>query len=331
LINHDNDINNHISTIMSQKKDSRITPANILAMLGLAAIGVITFFGALIHSSDGKPTFAIIWAIIVVAVLGFFLFLGIKAKSAEDNPDKWKYIEWTSIVAYIACAVLFSASFLRFFYMLDRKEDLQKQARIELKEIKDMRSSYDQQRKTFITQAAEQLENYNIRYANGNGAGYNSEIAALSSDVDAWREKALAATALPADNRIGDIESRVNGWNLMGISSIASDLEKLDNDAWTRVENHISEFGSRNGLIPVIAGGIDGTPFDITGLATFELGEKPVATFTDNVRNANGSTVLGWIVYVLLNAIVLLNILVTSRSNYVGPGARGNNPGGQEL
>ena len=316
---------------MSQNKDSRITPANILAMLGLAGIGVITFFGALIHSTDGKPTFAIIWAVVVVAVLGGLLILGIKAKSAEDNPDKWKYVEWSSIVLYIVFAFLFSSAFLRFFYMLDQKEDLQKQARSELAEIKNMRSSYDQQRKTFITQAAEQLENYNIRYASVAGEGYNSDIAALSSDVDAWREKVLAATALPADNRISDIESRVNGWNLMGIASIATDLEKLDTDAWLKVESHISQYGTKNGFIPVIAGGIDGTPFAITGLATFDLGDSPRAVFTERVRNASGSTTLGWIVYILLNALVMLNILVTSRTGYVGPGSGGRNPGGQEL
>ncbi len=316
---------------MSQKKDSRITPANILAMLGLAAIGVITFFGALVHSTDGKPTFAVIWAIVVVAVLGFFLFLGIKAKSAEDNPDKWRYVEWASIVLYIVFAILFSGAFQRFFYMIDLKDDLQKQARAELTEIKNMRSGYDQQRKTFITQAAEQLENYNIRYAGGNGSGYNEDIAVLSSDVDAWREKALAVTALRTDERIGDIESRVNGWNLMGIASIASDLERLDTDAWLSVESQISQYGSKNGLIPVISGGIDGTPFAITGLATFDLGTAPRAAFTEKVRNASGSTPLGWIVYVLLNALVLLNILVTSRCSYVGPGSGSSNPGGQEL
>lgn len=318
---------------MSQKKDSRITPANILAMLGLAAIGVITFFGTLIGSTDGSPTFAIIWSVVVVTVLSFFLILGIKAKSAEDNPDKWKYIEWTSIVAYIVFAVLFSGSFMRFFYMVDQKEELQKQARSELKAIKDMYSSYNSQRDDFIEDVGEQLHNFNYRYAAGKGDGYNSDIAAMASDVDGWMEKARVYTSLPEEetNRPGKLEGRINGWNLMDISSMANDLEKLDTDARLKVEARISKYGSENNLIPVISGGIDGTPFAIAGLAKFELAESPEAKFTKAVREANGSTGLGWTVYILLNALVLLNILVTSRSNYVGPGSNGSNPGGMEL
>lgn len=40
---------------MSQEKKGKITIANLLALIGLAGIGVVTFFGIQLHSSDGTP------------------------------------------------------------------------------------------------------------------------------------------------------------------------------------------------------------------------------------------------------------------------------------
>ena len=60
---------------MSQKESGNVSIANILALVGLAGIGVITFMGTLLHSADGKPTGAILGALALVAALGFFLFM----------------------------------------------------------------------------------------------------------------------------------------------------------------------------------------------------------------------------------------------------------------
>ena len=63
--------------VMSQEKKGKITIANILALIGLAGIGVVTFFGIQLHSSDGTPGGAIIGAIALVVGLGFLLMMSI--------------------------------------------------------------------------------------------------------------------------------------------------------------------------------------------------------------------------------------------------------------
>ena len=160
---------------MSQEKKGKITIANILALIGLAGIGVVTFFGMQLHSSDGTPGTAIIGAIALVAGLGFLLMMSIKAKKADNNPDKWRYVEWACLVIYVVVATFFATPFQRFFYMTTEKSDLQAMARTEVQSIQEMYQSYEFQQKKYLTEAVEQLKNYND--SKQNSMTYNCELA----------------------------------------------------------------------------------------------------------------------------------------------------------
>lgn len=316
---------------MSQEKKGKITIANILALIGLAGIGVVTFFGMQLHSSDGTPGAAIIGAVALVAGLGFLLMMSIKAKRADNHPDKWRYVEWVCLVLYVVVAGLFATPFQRFFYMTTEKTDLQAMAREEVQAIQEMYQRYEHQQKKYLTDAVEQLKNYND--SKQISMTYNSELAeyvkGVGTNVDSWESKANLIVKLQPDKELSEISTEIEVWNIMNLSSLALRLERKDKEAWTSMETKIREFGEKNKLIPVIGGG-GVQPYYFDGYAKFDLGTPPQPKFAQALRASNGHTVLGWTVYVVLNLLVLLNYLATSRSTYVGP-IGGRQTGGADL
>lgn len=316
---------------MSQGKKGTITIANIIALVGLAGIGVVTFFGILFHSSDGTPGGAIIGAVVLLAVLSFLLMMSIKAKSADNNPDKWRYVEWACIVLYIVVAGSFATPFQRFFYITTEKATLQAMAREEVKTIKEMYQSYEHQQKKYLTDAVEQIKNYND--SKQISLTYNNELTeyvkGVGSNVDSWESKATLIVKLQPDKELSDIEGEIEVWNILNLPSLALRIEMKDKGAWTSIEKKIREYGEKNKLIPVIGGG-GNQSYYFDGYAKFDLGNPPEPKFSQALRASNGNTVLGWIVYVVLNLLVLLNYVVTLRSQHVGP-VNGRRTNGMDL
>jgi len=322
---------------MANTGNGKISLANILALFGLACIGIGTFFGIVIKSSNGAFGEAIILTIALIAALGFFLFLGIKAKRAKDNPDKWRYVEWISIAIYIVIALVFSAPFLRSFYVISQSDEMLKKAREEVAAIKEMRSKYEDQQRKYLDDAVEQIKNY--KDSRQSSLKYNDDLAeyvkGIGNNVDSaggWKTKASICVKLQPDKELSAIDTDIenwSSWNVLSLSSIASRLEAKDKESWTSIEKKIREYGEKNKLIPVIGGGVT-EAYYLKGLAKFELGTPPEPQFAKSLRDADGSTFWGWIVYIALNLLVLLNYVVTIRSNFVGP-RRGVLTGGADL
>lgn len=310
---------------MANNKD-KVSIANYLAVFGLAAIGVIIFFGSMFNSTDGKPTVSIIVAVVAVILLAGTLLGAIKAKSAENDPGKWKYVEWLCIVAYIVVAVLFMGPFVRFFYVSGEKETLQEKAREELNYITQLHREYDEQRMEAISQANQML----IEFNNSGKNSYDTYLWKIARDPE-WAETATEVTAISVDSRVTDLEQRVNQWDLFDIARLANDMNGIGEEAYTRMKKKIEQYGEDNNLIPLIKGSAGGGQFSKVGLVKFDLTEPPQSAFTKAVRSADGFSVLGIVIYIILNIIVLLNVWVTRRSNYVAPGVGSATIGGRPL
>lgn len=316
---------------MAKRNSGNISIANIISLIGFSGIGVITFFGMLFHSSDGTPGVAIVGSVALLAGLIFLLVMSIKAKSAEDNPDKWRYVEWGCLALYVIVAGYFATPFQRFFYIVTEKSDLQAMAQQEIDSIKKMRKSYDYQQVKFLSEAAEQITNYND--SKQIKSIYNNELAeyvkGIGMDVDSWKEKATKLVKLQTDKELSDIAGEIDAWNMMNLASLAAKLEKKDKEAWTSLEKKIREYGENHKLIPVISGG--GTqPYHFDGYASFDLGTSPEPRFAQTLRSADGNTVIGWVIYVVLNLLVLLSYVATSRTRFVGP-IMGRKTSGMDL
>lgn len=306
---------------MAKSNKGNITIANFIALVGMAGIGVVTFFGQLFHSQDGTPGGAIIGALALIAGLTFLLVMSIKAKSCEDNPDKWRFVEWGCVIAYIVVAALFATPFQRFFYILTEKEDMKALAKKEVKAIETMYQNYEYQQKKYMVEAVEQIQNYRD---SKQIASFGSELAEYVKnvgDLESWQKKAELVVKLPANKELAEIKDKIEVWNLMSLASLAADLDEKGKAAWTAVGNHIQDFTENHKLIPVIGGG-GIHPYFFEGYAKFNLGSAPEAKFAAALRSADGHTTLGWIIYIFLNLMVLLNYVVTNRTNYVAPSKR---------
>lgn len=317
------------------KSDSgKVSIANIIALAGLAGIGVISFFGILMHSADGKPGGAIIGAVALVAGLAFLLIMAIKAKGAEENTDNWRYVEWGCVGLYVIVAVLCAAPFLRFFHITGGSAAMQQQARAEIEAINALYANYDQQRTTFLTYAVEEIKNYK---ASGQKAAEGDALAeyvekVVVGDVDRWGSKASAITQVPEEvlAHLKSMEEQVNTWNFMDLPSLAAAIENEDTTAWQRLSEQIATYGTENKLIPVIEGGT-GAPYTLSGYAQFDLGTAPEPKFAQMLRAADGITPLGIILLIVLHLMVLLNYIVAPRSSTVAISKGKHISGGAEL
>ncbi|MCR5821151.1 MAG: hypothetical protein K6F94_09450 [Bacteroidaceae bacterium] len=299
---------------------SKISIANIIALAGLAGIGVISFFGMLMHSADGKPGGAIIGSVALVAGLAFLLIMAIKAKGAEENAKNWRYVEWCCVAVYIIVAVLCASPFLRFFHITGQSAEMQQQARSEIEAIKALYANYDQQRTTFLSYAVEEIKNYK---ASGQKATEGDALAeyvekVVVGDPDRWGAKASSLTQVPEEviEYLGKMEEQVNSWNYFELPSLAASLETEDSLAWLRINEQIATLENEYKLIPVIEGG-SGAPYTLSGYAKFDLGTAPAPLFAQNLRVADGITPLGLILLILLHLMVLLNYFVAPRSSVV--------------
>ena len=320
---------------MSKKDNSKVTIANYLALIGLAGVGVVTFFGSWFHSSNGSQSGAIIGAVALVAGLSILLFLSIKAKSAEDDVDKWRYVEWACLAAFVAVAIIFSKPFLRFFYVVSEKQELQELAKSEVESINNLYTAFNKQCVKKVGIAHDGMDNYDK--SRQSDVSLNLYIEEHVKDKDKWQETALEV--INSDtmflNEMKTIKNRVDEWRLQDLPSLATDLENKCNSVTDEIKERIEDWKNNSHIIPKIVGnGKEEDPYRMDGYCSFEdydLPAAPEALFAKKLNEANGSSVLGWVVYVAVLLLVLLNYFLTERSMIVKPKRGGETLGGTDL
>lgn len=312
---------------MSDNNSSKVSIANIIALIGLAGLGVITFFGLMLSSDDGSLGTPVIGAVAFVAVLFFFLFMSIKAKGAESNTEKWRIVEYVCLACYIIVAVVFAKPFMRFFSVLTQKSELQQQAKAEIMALKSLYDEYNQQKDKFMKEAVEQIKNYQASKQGGKDS--IAQYVAGVGNVDTWASKAQKLVKME-DVQLMELNKRVSDWNLLDLPALASDLSKKDSTAVTKLEEKIKINQSKHKLIPVIGGG-GSKPYVLTGYAQFNLKKTGGSKFAQMLKEGGTTSPVAWIVYAVLHLLVLLNYLVAPRSLYVGPSAKRVPKNGLEL
>ena len=313
---------------MTQKSNDRISPANIIALIGIAGIGVISGIGALLNTADGNPIWPIIWTIITLVVFGGLLMLALKAKAEDSHRELWTYVMWGAISIYIIAAILMCNPFMKFFYIVSEKDNLQAQAKSEIANIESLFNRYEEQRKTFLSNAVTQFTAYKMNGSNGNQELQTYYRERVGSDVRTWMEDiALPATNinnLKMEEEWSNIKTGINQWNYLKLTQVSIELNRLQEQTWKNLNKTILEFGEEQALIPVVSGG-QGTQYRLDGIAKFDLGEVPVSKFAEQIKQDKDIiTATGLIAYILLNILVLFNILVAPSSYTVGPRKNGD-------
>ena len=302
---------------MSEKKNG-ISIANIIAIIGLAGIGVLSFFGLYFKSTDGKPAIPALLAVAIVAGLALLLILTVKAKGAKDNPDKWIWVEIFCLLAYIGVAAVCARPFQHFFYVMSEKDSLQKLAKEDLEKVDSLYLVYNQQKDEFMKNASQQLKNVQDSgqqfEAGDQLGGYISGI--VGNDIEEWMDDADLQLKLRDDEKLKELKKQVKSWKLLELPQIAAGIPQKVKDAWAQMEKKLEQNEQHN-LIPVIRGG-DGYYY-WGGYAEIVLPEQPATRFDKAIRGGDLKNILGWIIYGVLNLLILLDYLVAPRNRFVGP------------
>lgn len=315
---------------MSTKNNSKITIANIIALAALAGLGVVSFFGALLHSPDGSPGGPIIGAICLVVGLGFLLFLGIYAKGAESNAEKWRFVEWACLALYIVVAIFTAKPFLRFFYVNSQKSELQKQATSELQAIQSIYKNYNKQCEQSMALAKEQIENYKFSGYKSANDSLKKYVDTRCTDLDFWYNNALPVVKEKEHPELDSLNTLISNWSIMQLPNIAQQLALQDTTVLVKLNQKIESYNNNKQLIPNITGSKT-EPYKLDGLVKFDLGQSPQPKFAEMLGKADGNTISGWIVYAILHLLVLFNLLVAPRSKDVNPIKGNRNTGGLDL
>ena len=255
---------------MSEKKNG-ISIANILAMLGLAGLGVLSFFGLFFQSPDGNLTKPVLLAVAIVAGFSLLLIVMVRTKGANDNPDKWRFVEWGALLIYLVAAFFAAKPTLHFFYVVSEKENLQTMAKEEIAGIEQLYKAYDEWKDDALGNAIGQADNYmaNPQYLSDPDDNPLHQYVAgkMVGNPAKWGGIQEKVVSLMTDPRIIDLQKRVSEWEFLKIPILASDLVNAEDGAWKRVEEKLKTLKEQD-LIPVISGGT-GVPYTLAGLAEF--------------------------------------------------------------
>ena len=308
---------------MAEKKSNRVTIANVLTLLGLAGVGVISFYGMLLHTEDGKPGMPILGAIALTTGLGLIIFLLVKAKTANENLNKWRIVEYVLLAAYVAVALLCAAPFMRFFFINSEMDNLKKKGLEEVTAIEKIYRDYDKQCENHITHAVEQIDNYmkNPQYTSGSKDALLEYVKdKVRGNITSWAEKIRPVVKLDEKDykNLDTIKTQLNDMGFMQLVDMANTMNRLDKNTVPDLQKKIDEYGNQNQFIPVIDGG-DKVPYSLKGLAKFDLGNSPTPEFTNTLRNAGGFSVIGCVLLVILHLLVLTSYFFAQRTNVVKP------------
>jgi hypothetical protein len=110
---------------------------------------------------------------------------------------------------------------------------------------------------------------------------------------------------------------KVDQWNPLEISSVATQLDSMAPKVWQSLNKHIQKYETDTTLclIPVIGGGGSNGPYRYDNLASFDIGSQPEpSVFTKKFRQPVSGFNVGIIVYILLHFLALMNYLLIRRS-----------------
>lgn len=295
---------------MAEKKENRVTIANYLALIGLAAIGFISFLGFMFKSDDGTPGVPILLAVAIILGLSLFLYMSIKAKTADNNPGKWKIVEIIALVCYLAVAVCSAFPFLNFFGVVANKEELQTMALSEIRNIQEIYKDYDSQRITALNNAKERLINYDSQTQSDHTIDtYKKKHV---KDVNKWYEDAVEITSF-SDPSLEQMEEGIENWKMFELAGIANQLHDKCVNVKNEIEFFIESYKNNDELIPKF----EVSPYKYTGLVEFNIKDGQNPQFYYALHSGGGSSPLGWILLVALHLIILLSYFSARRANYL--------------
>lgn len=323
----------------NNRKSSRVSIANIIAIVGLVGVMFSTFAG---HSfkSGGEWGWDILTAVGITAATAFLLWCTIKAKGADSQLDKWKMVERCALVAYVGFAILSSlfGGMAHFFTVNGQKTEMKALAADDLERIDHFyQTDYRAQAEEAIAQTRTGLE---AAFVADSSSWDTSLYAFLEAQGIHCKQDIENYIAIQSDrlflrydelypaftqNR-SNIENAVKSWSLLQIPGKANEIELLA----TTAESELGKMAKETQL-PVVSKNTLGQ-FRVEKFQTIELPDISSQLKFKTQMQGNGDFSIPALLFpVLWHGLILFNYWATRRTRRLGISKVVEEDGGQTL
>lgn len=316
----------------SQKKQGKITIANLVAVVGFVLLLLFTYFGQS-YLSGGEIGMDITISLIITGMFAFLLWMMIKAKGAENSLGAWKIVEFTTLGIYVVCIVLsvFFSGITHFFVVNSQKDDIKQCAFNDLAQIDSAFASYENFVEQSISKTAE-----GIRVAEG-----REQDDALRhwlenhNDADNYSQiqhnKLVGRTyqtfKSDCEAKSSEIKNAVKNWSVLRIPSRARMIEELGTSVAEELQKMLD-----GADLPKID---HNEAYTYTMKGSWKDNYTPKTEMTYTFRQAlsdtKGFSIIALLIVLLIHTLILFNYVVAYRTSTVKIGREINEDGGRVL
>ena len=327
---------------MANKNNSgKLTKANIISIVGLVLLFSFTFLG---HSfkSGGEMGWDILVSVAITGLAAFALWFLVKAKGAENQLEKWRIIELSTLVAYVVVVIplSFCGGVTNFFAANADKDSYKVKAHNDIAKIDSVFSQYENFEKDALEKTLTGLgnsvsmgmsrsselvtymehnsikptrtsvENF-VEIQNGNVLGtqyeqyynqYKAERDAIINTIDSWNVIQIPSQA----KLIEDLAVQTSKWLTERSASAKLPLVENKSQAYTIIEsNQVKQYQ--------VEGGIENLEF------------------RKGIMSAGGMNITSILFLIIVHVLILLNYFVAYRTFTLGLTKNPNNDGGVTL
>ena len=327
---------------MANKNNSgKLTKANIISIVGLVLLFSFTFLG---HSfkSGGEMGWDILVSVAITGLAAFALWFLVKAKGAENQLEKWRIIEISTLVAYVVVVIplSFCGGVTNFFAANADKDSYKVKAHNDIAKIDSVFSQYENFEKDALEKTLIGLGN-----SVGKGMSRSSELVTYMehNSIKATRTSVENFVEIQKGNVLGTqyeqynkqykaerdaIINTIDSWNVIQIPSQA----KLIEDLAVQTSKWLTE-RSASAKLPLVE-------YKSQAYRIIESNQvKPYQVeggienleFRKAIMSAGGMNISSILFLIIVHLLILLNYFVAYRTFTLGLTKNPNNDGGVTL
>lgn len=278
-------------------KQNKITIADLVSVLGVAALWFVTFLGAY-FKKGGEMSMPLIRSIIIAVSAGLVCFMAKQCKQTEaSNKSGWLYLEIAMLVLYVGMALFGSKYALHFFSVNSDRDALKVMCNDDCDAINAFIDNYVTLAETAKEKVKNKLANPSEEWKNwAKSQGVTLNRNGINTFVDVTLQNELLddteVDRVYWKDCVEDVRSSVDHWSLLRVPGAAKDLKEIGEDV---SHNLIGRFNRREMPDLALEGDIESTQFYTSIIEGKEL------------------TLVGILLTVLIHFLVLFDYLVSPR------------------
>lgn len=327
---------------MANKNNSgKLTKANIISIVGLVLLFSFTFLG---HSfkSGGEMGWDILVSVAITGLAAFALWFLVKAKGAENQLEKWRIIELSTLVAYVVVVIplSFCGGVTNFFAANADKDSYKAKAHNDIAKIDSVFSQYENFEKDALEKTLTGLGN-----SVSMGMSRSSELVTYMehNSIKPTRTSVENFVEIQKGNVLGTqyeqynkqykaerdaIINTIDSWNVIQIPSQA----KLIEDLAVQTSKWLTE-RSASAKLPLVENKSQAfTIIESNQVKQYQVeGGIENLEFRKAIMSAGGMNITSILFLIIVHVLILLNYFVAYRTFTLGLTKNPNNDGGVTL